>query len=102
MWLIIGAGQGGLTLGLQLHLDRVDRVMIVDRAPPEARGPWKTYGRMITLRSPKFTTGPDLDIPSLTFQSWYVAQWGEAAWQALGENSESGVVGLSGLVPAGS
>lgn len=83
--LIIGAGQGGLTLGLQLRRECVDRVMIVDRAAPDDRGPWKTYGRMITLRSPKFTTGPDLDIPSLTFQSWYTAQHGDGAWQALGK-----------------
>ncbi|MEM9141007.1 MAG: FAD/NAD(P)-binding protein, partial [Pseudomonadota bacterium] len=83
--LIIGAGQGGLTLGLQLRRDCVDRVMIIDRAGPDQRGPWKTYGRMITLRSPKFTTGPDLDIPSLTFQSWFTAQHGAAAWQALGK-----------------
>lgn len=83
--LIIGAGQGGLTLGLQLRRECVDRVMIIDRAAPESRGPWKTYGRMITLRSPKFTTGPDLDIPSLTFQSWYTAQHGAASWQTLGK-----------------
>lgn len=83
--LIIGAGQGGLTLGLQLRRECIDRVMIIDRAAPEDRGPWKTYGRMITLRSPKFTTGPDLDIPSLTFQSWYTAQLGAAAWEELGK-----------------
>lgn len=83
--LIIGAGQGGLTLGFQLRRECVDRVMIVDQGPPERRGPWKTYGRMVTLRSPKFTTGPDLDIPSLTFQSWYTAQHGTASWEALGK-----------------
>jgi cation diffusion facilitator CzcD-associated flavoprotein CzcO len=30
-------------------------------------------------------TGPDLDIPSLTFQSWFEAQHGAAAWEALGK-----------------
>lgn len=83
--LIIGAGQGGLTLGFQLMRERVSGVAILDRAPSEGRGPWKTYGRMMTLRSPKQTTGPDLDIPSLTFQSWYEAQHGAAAWRRMGK-----------------
>lgn len=83
--LIVGAGQGGLTLAHQLMRERVDGVLLVDRAPPEARGPWLTYGRMPTLRSPKMVTGPDLDIPSLTFQSWFEAQRGAAAWAALGK-----------------
>ncbi|MEM6621900.1 MAG: FAD/NAD(P)-binding protein [Pseudomonadota bacterium] len=83
--LIIGGGQGGLALGFQLMRERVDRVLIVDRSPPNQRGPWQTYGRMLTLRSPKFTTGPDLDIPSLTFQSWFTAQHGDTAWRALGK-----------------
>jgi cation diffusion facilitator CzcD-associated flavoprotein CzcO len=81
--LIVGAGQGGLTLGFQLMRDRVDRVAILDRAPPRDRGPWRTYGRMRTLRSPKHTTGPDLDIPSLTYQSFHEARHGAASWQAL-------------------
>ncbi len=38
---------------------------------------------MVTLRTPKYVTGPDLGIPNLTFQAWYEAQWGEAAWAAL-------------------
>ncbi|MEM7745606.1 MAG: NAD(P)/FAD-dependent oxidoreductase [Pseudomonadota bacterium] len=83
--LIIGAGQGGLTLGFQLARERVDKVAILDRSKPQGRGPWKTYGRMLTLRSPKQTTGPDLDIPSLTFQSWYEAQHGRAAWDDMGK-----------------
>jgi cation diffusion facilitator CzcD-associated flavoprotein CzcO len=81
--LIVGAGQGGLTLGFQLMRERVDRVAILDRAPPHGRGPWRTYGRMPTLRSPKHTTGPDLDIPALTFRSYFEATRGAAAWAAL-------------------
>ena len=83
--LIVGAGQGGLTLGFQAMRDRIERLAILDAGPPESRGPWKTYGRMKTLRSPKIVTGPDLDIPSLTFQSWYEAQHGATAWAALGK-----------------
>jgi FAD-dependent urate hydroxylase len=38
---------------------------------------------MHTLRSPKHYTGPDLDIPSLTYQSWHEARFGAEHWQAL-------------------
>lgn len=83
--LIVGAGQGGLTLGFQAMRERIGRLAILDAGPPESRGPWKTYGRMKTLRSPKVVTGPDLDIPSLTFQSWFEAQHGAVAWDTLGK-----------------
>ncbi|MEM1316224.1 MAG: FAD/NAD(P)-binding protein, partial [Pseudomonadota bacterium] len=83
--LVVGCGQGGLTLLHALRRAGVTRVLGVDRAPPAGRGPWKTYGRMKTLRSPKIVTGPDLDTPSLTFQSWYEAQFGEGAWERLGK-----------------
>jgi cation diffusion facilitator CzcD-associated flavoprotein CzcO len=83
--LIVGAGQGGLTLGFQAMRERIERLAILDSAPAHARGPWKTYGRMKTLRSPKIVSGPDLDIPSLTFQSWFEAQHGPAAWETLGK-----------------
>ena len=33
--------------------------------------------------SPKDFTGPDLDVPSLTYQSWHEARFGEADWEAL-------------------
>ncbi|MEM6745244.1 MAG: NAD(P)/FAD-dependent oxidoreductase [Pseudomonadota bacterium] len=83
--LVVGCGQGGLTILHALRRAGVSRVLGVDRAPPAGRGPWKTYGRMKTLRSPKIVTGPDLDTPSLTFQSWYEAQFGEDAWDRLGK-----------------
>jgi cation diffusion facilitator CzcD-associated flavoprotein CzcO len=38
---------------------------------------------MVTLRSPKHLTGPDLGVPALTFRAWYEAQHGEAGWAAL-------------------
>jgi cation diffusion facilitator CzcD-associated flavoprotein CzcO len=38
---------------------------------------------MRTLRSPKDYTGPDLDLPSLGYQAWHEARYGEAAWRAL-------------------
>ena len=38
---------------------------------------------MPTLRSPKDQTGPDLGIPSLTFEAWYEAQHGAGSFADL-------------------
>jgi cation diffusion facilitator CzcD-associated flavoprotein CzcO len=38
---------------------------------------------MHTLRSPKHFTGPDLDIPSLTYQSWHESRFGKDDWENL-------------------
>lgn len=81
--LIIGSGQGGLAVAHALKRARIERVRIVDRSPEGLEGPWLTYARMPTLRSPKEVNGPDLDIPSLAFRSWFVAQRGGAAWEGL-------------------
>jgi cation diffusion facilitator CzcD-associated flavoprotein CzcO len=83
--LIVGAGQGGLSTAFALQRERVRRVLVVDAAPAGQEGPWITFARMRTLRTPKHVSGPELGIPSLTFQAWYEAQHGEAAWAALGQ-----------------
>lgn len=79
--LIVGAGQSGQATGFGLKRSRVDNILIVDRAARGAEGPWLSYARMATLRSPKDYTGPDLDIPSLTYQSWHVARHGQKHWE---------------------
>jgi cation diffusion facilitator CzcD-associated flavoprotein CzcO len=38
---------------------------------------------MITLRTLKFLTGPDLGLPSLTFRRWHAARYGASAWDDL-------------------
>ena len=81
--LVVGAGQGGLATGFALMRDRVRNILLIDRAPEGKEGPWVTYARMPTLRSPKDYTGPDLGLPSLTFQAWYEAQHGEAGFAKL-------------------
>jgi FAD-dependent urate hydroxylase len=81
--LIVGAGQGGLAAGFALFRDNVTNILLIDRAPYEQEGPWVTYARMPTLRSAKDQTGPDLNVPSLTYQAWHEAQWGAADWQAM-------------------
>lgn len=81
--LIVGAGQGGQAIATQLLRERVDNILAIDKAPEGQEGPWRTYARMQTLRTWKTVTGPDLGMPSLTFQSWYEAQFGAAAFAAL-------------------
>jgi len=82
--LIVGAGQSGLATAFQLMRERVRNILVIDRAPEGKEGVWVTYARMPTLRSPKDQTGPDLDVPGLTFQAWFEAQHGAQAWIDLG------------------
>jgi len=83
--LVVGAGQSGVAVGFGLMRAQVTNILVVDRAARGAEGPWLTYARMHTLRSPKDYTGPDLDIPSLTYQTWHEARFGAADWEALGQ-----------------
>ena len=82
--IIVGGGQGGLAAAFALRRERVHNVLVIDDNPLDHAGPWLNFARMHTLRTPKHVTGPDLGIPSLTFQAWYEAQHGALAWQALG------------------
>src|SRR5581483_1496773 len=81
--LIIGAGQSGLATAFALQRSQVTNILVLDKAGQGREGPWLTYARMPTLRSPKDYTGPDLDIPSLTYQAWHEASFGEASWRDL-------------------
>jgi FAD-dependent urate hydroxylase len=82
--LIVGAGQSGLTTAFALMRERVTNVLVVDRNPLDRAGPWSSFARMRTLRTPKYLTGPDLGIPSLTPRAWYEAQFGDGSWEQLG------------------
>lgn len=81
--LVIGAGMCGLVAASALRRRGLTALRIVDRRAEGHEGPWVTYARMRTLRSPKHLAGPALGIASLTFRAWFEAQWGEAAWDAL-------------------
>ncbi len=83
--LIAGGGQSGIAIAHALMRAHVDNVLVVDKAPRGLEGPWLTYARMHTLRSPKDYTGPDLDLPSLAYQSWHEAVYGPAHWRALND-----------------
>ncbi len=81
--LIVGAGQSGLAVAFQLLRDKVTNIRVVDRAPAGREGPWRTFARMPTLRSPKAMNGPDLGVPSLTYRAWHEARFGAADWRDL-------------------
>ena len=80
---IVGAGMAGLVLTFSLLRNGIRNIRCVDRNPAGLEGPWVTYARMETLRSPKVLTGPAAGIPSLTFRAWFVAQFGTDAWDSL-------------------
>ncbi|MFE3837953.1 FAD/NAD(P)-binding protein [Pseudogemmobacter sonorensis] len=80
---IVGGGMCGLVAWFALTRAGIRNIRIIDAAPEGREGPWVTYARMETLRSPKTLTGPASGQPSLTFQAWYRAQFGPGAWEAL-------------------
>lgn len=80
---IIGGGQSGLTLALNLRRDSVTNIAILDKNEAGFEGPWRNYARMHTLRTPKYVTGPDLDIGSLTVRAWWEARFGPKSWEEL-------------------
>lgn len=80
---IIGGGMCGMVVWLSLTTGGMRNIRVLDRAVEGHEGPWVTYARMETLRSPKNLTGPAFGHGALTFQAWYRAQFGAAEWEAL-------------------
>lgn len=80
---IVGGGMSGLCVAAALRLQGLDNIQVFDRAPAGREGPWATYARMNTLRTPKEGECLSLGLPSLTFRAWYECQFGEDAWRAL-------------------
>ena len=81
--LVVGGGMCGQTAAFALLREGVRNLRCVDREPYRREGPWATYARMDTLRSPKHLTGPDLGVASLTYRAWHEAKFGRAHWDAL-------------------
>jgi cation diffusion facilitator CzcD-associated flavoprotein CzcO len=81
--LVIGGGMCGQTATFALLRQGVRNVRTIDRASRGREGPWGTYARMETLRSPKHLTGPDMGFPALTFRAWYEARRGPEGWRRL-------------------
>ncbi len=81
--IIVGGGQSGLGAAFGLKRERIGNVLVLDENPQGHEGPWVTYARMVTLRSPKWLTPIDFGIPSLTFRAFWEARMGKAAWDRL-------------------
>ncbi len=81
--IIVGGGQSGLGAAFALKRERVHNILILDDSPEGLEGPWETYARMVTLRTPKTITSIDLGVPSLTFRAFWEAQYGDIGWTAL-------------------
>lgn len=80
---VIGGGMAGLAAAFALKREGITHIQVLDASPEGYEGPWDTYARMATLRSGKELVGPALDIPALTFRSWYTAQHGAKEWKLL-------------------
>ncbi len=80
---VVGGGMCGLVAGFALINAGMSNLRIFDRSPEGLEGPWVTYARMETLRSPKHLTGPAYGLGSLSFRAWFEANFGTAAWEAL-------------------
>ena len=83
--LIVGGGQSGVTIAFRLLRERVTNIRVLDRNREGLEGPWITFARMHTLRTPKDVVGPELGFPSLSARAWYEAQFGENSWAAVGK-----------------
>lgn len=80
---IIGAGMFGIAAAVALVLKGVSNIRLFDSSDNGRSGPWTTYARMPTLRSPKDLPGLALGIRALTFRAWYEATYSVAAWDSL-------------------
>jgi cation diffusion facilitator CzcD-associated flavoprotein CzcO len=81
---IVGGGQSGRTFAFALRRAGIARVTVVDDATePGKAGIWRTVARMHKLRTPKTLPGPELGIPALSFQAWYEARRGRAAYAEI-------------------
>ena len=80
---IVGGGQSGLAAAFGLKRERVTNIVVLDRNAPGQEGPWVTFARMITLRTPKMVTGLDFGMPSITVRAWYEAAFGVESWDRL-------------------
>jgi len=82
--LIVGGGMCGVTAAFHLRRLGIHNIRIVDEMAKGRAGPWLSFARMETLRSPKHLTGPASGMANLTFRAWFEASFGADAWKPLG------------------
>ena len=80
---IVGAGQAGLAVAWALRREGVTNVAVLDARPRGKEGPWSTYARMPSLRTPKGPTGADCGVPALTVRAWHDAVLDRATWERM-------------------
>lgn len=80
---IVGGGQSGLAAAFGLLRERISNILVIDENPAGREGPWDTYARMITLRTPKALNPIDFGVPALSYRAWWEAQHGLAGWEAV-------------------
>lgn len=80
---IVGGGQSGIGACFALRREGVHNTIVLDENAAGREGPWITYARMVTLRTPKHLTGVETGVPSLTYRAWYEAQFGAEAWDKV-------------------
>lgn len=81
---IVGGGQTDAAFAFALRRAGIGKVSVIDHASDEARaGVWTTYARMNRLRTPKTLAGPEAGLSALSFQAWYEARHGEAAYAQI-------------------
>ncbi|MGC0321091.1 cation diffusion facilitator CzcD-associated flavoprotein CzcO [Bradyrhizobium sp. USDA 326] len=82
--IVIGGGQSGSAFAFALRRAGIGKVTVVDAAGDAASsGPWLSSARMHKLRTSKSLPGPELGLPGLSFQAWYEARHGAAAYGAI-------------------
>ncbi|MEL6263559.1 MAG: NAD(P)/FAD-dependent oxidoreductase [Cyanobacteria bacterium J06626_6] len=81
---ILGAGHCGKSTAFGLRRHGIERVRIFDRSRPGQEGPWRTFARNATLRTPKHVTGGlEWGIANLHFSRWCRARYGSDYWQRI-------------------
>jgi len=80
---VVGAGMSGLSAAFALKCVAIRGLKVFDRSPAGFEGPWATWARMETLRSPPELTGPAFGFSNLTFRAWFEAQFGTAEWKKV-------------------
>ena len=87
---IVGGGQSGLAAAFGLMRERVSNLLILDENSAGLEGPWETYARMITLRTPKELNPIDFGVPALSYRAWWEAQHGPGGWEAVDKIARGG------------
>ena len=81
---VVGGGHSGSTFAFALRRAGIGKVAVIEAAKDgPSSGIWLTFARMNKLRTPKTLVGPELGLPGLSFQAWFEARHGEAAYAEI-------------------